>query len=285
MLAHLLRCLAAQDTGVDFTYSVTVIDNDAAASARAVAEGAAAETGLAIRYEVGAVNTIPAARNHALRISSGAYVGIIDDDEFPPPDWLRTLYRATRTFGVDGALGPVVPFFEAPPPDWLLKGRFCERPRPHTGTLLKWDQTRTGNVLLKRSVFDDHGLLFDESFTTGGSDREFFKHAMRHGRRFIAVDEAPVYEFVPPERQTKAYWVERALVNGYNAHRNRPPQGLSRLTAPVKAAAGVIANAAVTPVSAALGTHHLIRTLERGGHHASRLCAMMGIQLVKARRF
>ena len=37
MLAHLLRCLAAQDTGGDFTFSVTVIDNDPAASARDVA--------------------------------------------------------------------------------------------------------------------------------------------------------------------------------------------------------------------------------------------------------
>jgi GT2 family glycosyltransferase len=285
MLANLLRCLAAQDTRGEFDFSVVVINNDDHGSARDTVSRAAAEWPLDVTYDVGAVNTIPAARNHALRLARGNYVGIIDDDEFPPPLWLSTLYRAVRTFEVDGALGPVIPYFECAPPEWLIRGRFCERPTHRTGTLLQWQQTRTGNVLIRRGVFERQGLLFDERFTTGGSDREFFKHAMASGYRFIAVEEAPVYEVVPPERQTKRYWVRRALVNGYNAHKNSAGalHGLARVTLPITLAGAACLCAAALPFSLLAGTHATVRCLERGGHHLSRLCGMMGIELLKKR--
>jgi len=285
MLANLLRCLAAQDTRGEFDVSVVVIDNDERGSARDAVSKAAADWALDVTYEVGAVNTIPAARNHALRLARGNCIGIIDDDEFPPPLWLSTLYRAVRTFEVDGVLGPVVPYFESAPPAWLVRGGFCERPTHRTGTLLQWQQTRTGNVLLRRAVFEDGARLFDERFTTGGSDREFFKHAMARGYRFIAVEEAPVYEVVPPERQTKRYWLKRALVNGYNAHRNSAGtvHGLARVTLPVALAGAACVYAAALPATLLVGPHATVRCLERGGHHLSRLCGMMGIELMKKR--
>jgi cellulose synthase/poly-beta-1,6-N-acetylglucosamine synthase-like glycosyltransferase len=287
MLERLLRCLAVQETGSEFEFSVVVVDNDAQGSARDTVSLMSSQLRLDSAYDVGRVNTIPAARNHALRLARGNYIGIIDDDEFPPQQWLLTLYRAIRTFDVDGALGPVIPFFDTRPPEWLIKGRFCERPVHRTGTVLDWHQTRTGNVLLKRQVFDENRLLFDESFTTGGSDREFFKQAMRCGCRFVAVEEAPVYEMVPPDRQTKTYWLRRALVNGFNSHRNSLGQvrGLARLVLPVRLAGAVLLCGMAAPVCAVMGTHALVRCLERGGHHLSRLCAMFGIELIKQRSF
>jgi glycosyltransferase involved in cell wall biosynthesis len=287
MLARLLRCLAVQDTGGEFEFSVVVVDNDATGSARDTVARLAPELRLDVTYAVGAVNTIPAARNHALRLARGNYIGIVDDDEFPPPHWLVTHYRAVRTFAVDGALGPVIPFFETPPPAWLIRGRFCERPSPRTGTLLRWNQTRTGNVLLKREVFDKHQLLFDETFRTGGSDREFFKQAMNRGYRFVAVEEAPVYETVVPERQIKSYWIKRAMVNGFNAHKNSAGEvrGLARVLLPPRLLGAMLFYGIATPICACLGIHVLVRCLERGGHHLSRVCAMLGIELIKARDF
>ena len=287
MLPRLLKSLGAQETGGHFEFSVVIIDNDAAESARETVSALASELRLDITYAVGKANTIPVARNHALGLARGNFIGIIDDDEFPPPDWLLTMYRAIRTFEVDGALGPVKPFFDDHPPGWLIKGRFCDRPIHPTGTLLRWDQTRTGNVLLRREVFEKHGLFFDESFTTGGSDREFFKHAMKRGCRFIAVEEAPVYEIVPPERQTESYWVKRAVVNGFNSHKNTMDQmnGFARVTLPLKLAAATLLYAVATPFSAFLGRHVLVQCLERGAHHLSSLCAMFGFELVKKRNF
>jgi succinoglycan biosynthesis protein ExoM len=287
MLGRLLESLAAQHTCGEFEFSIVVVDNDHAGSARDTVGQLRARCQLDVTYEVGALNSIPAARNHALRLAKGNYIGIIDDDEFPLPQWLITLYHAIKTFNVDGALGPVVPYFETRPPAWLLRGRFCERPLHRTGTLLHWQQTRTGNVLIKRDVFDKNLLLFDESFTTGGSDREFFKQAMSRGCRFIAVEEAPVFEIVPPERQTKGYWLRRAVVNGFNAHKNSIGQvtGLPRLLLAPRLSGAVLLYSMAAPVCALLGTHVLIHCLERGAHHLSRLCAMMGTELIKERNF
>jgi succinoglycan biosynthesis protein ExoM len=287
MLERLLRNLALQRTKGLFDYSVVVVDNDAAGPARDTVLGLGKELAMDIVYGIEPERTIPAARNQALRLARGNFIGIIDDDEYPPSDWLLTLYGAIRTYDADGVLGPVHPSFEGKPPSWLLKGRFCERPVHRTGTLLHWSETRTGNVLLRREVFDRYKLSFDTSFRTGGSDREFFKVAMRVGCRFIAVEEAPVYELVPPERWTKTYYLRRALVNGFNAHRNSAGDvhGLRRLMLPLKSACAVLVYGVATPFSAILGGHVLVSCLERGGHHLSRLFAMMGIELVKRRNF
>ena len=127
MLTRLLRNLALQETRDQFTFSVVVVDNDHAGSARADVTRLGSELGLDIIYGIEPERTIPAARNHALRLAKGSYIGIIDDDEFPPPHWLVTLFEAVQRFDVDGALGPVYPFFEQPPPAWIVKSRLLDR--------------------------------------------------------------------------------------------------------------------------------------------------------------
>lgn len=287
MLERLLRSLKAQETEGLFDFSFVVVDNDAAGPARETIARLRQELDVSIVYDTEPEQTIPAARNRALALARGNYIGIIDDDEFAPSHWLITLYRAVRRLNIDGVLGPVYPFFSQKPPLWLLKGRFCERPVLRTGTLLQWKQTRTGNVLLKREVFDEHNLRFDLKWKTSGSDRAFFRDAMKAGYRFMAVKEAPVYEIVPPERWEKSYYLRRSLVQGFNTYRNSKGEihGLSRIIVPMKlvVASGIYLMA--LPFAACMGTHFYVKCLERGGHHLSRLLAMLGIELVKKRDF
>jgi glycosyltransferase involved in cell wall biosynthesis len=287
MLENLLRKTGQQECGGHFSVSVVVVDNDPEERARHVTERLRAELSMEIIYEAEAVHTIPAARNHSLECSHGDYVAIIDDDEFPPPDWLQTLYRGIRTFGVDGALGPVHPFFEQQPPRWLLRSGLCERPVHRTGTLLHWSQTRTGNFLMSKDAIDRHRLRFDETFTTGGSDRQFFKEAMRCGCRFVAVEEAPVFEVVPPQRWGKTYYVKRALVQGYNAHKvgRSELSAASRILVLAKSMAAALAYLIALPVCVILGPHVMMNCLIRGAHHASRVLANMGVEAVKRRDF
>jgi succinoglycan biosynthesis protein ExoM len=287
MLEHLLKNLASQEAGGLFEFSIVVVDNDAKGSAKATVIRLRDELGLDLIYDIEPERTIPAVRNHALRLAKGNYIAIIDDDEFPPQDWLVTMYRAIQTFDVDGCLGPVHPFFEQQPPSWLIKGKFCERPVHRTGTLLHWSQTRTGNVLLKKDVFDKNNLCFDIKFKTGGSDQEFFKQAMRLGCRFIAVEEAPIYEIVPPERWEKSYYLKRALVNGFNSHKYTIKQKgiLSKLLSPIKSTVAVLVYSLAVPVCTLMGIHMIMKCLEKGAHHLSRLSAMLGIELLKKRTF
>jgi succinoglycan biosynthesis protein ExoM len=287
MLARLLRNLALQETRGRFTHSVVVVDNDTAGSAKADVMRLASELGLEIVYDIETQRTIPAARNHALGLARGSFIAIIDDDEFPPSHWLVTLYEAVQAYRVDGALGPVYPFFEHPPPAWIIKSRLLELPQWPTGSRLQWNQTRTGNVLLKKDVFDREGIRFDESYRTGGSDQAFFRQAMELGYRFIAVDEAPVYEVVPPKRWNKRYFLQRALVNGFNSQKYLAGEGnkLRAVTTIVKSAVASSLYAASIPVAAVMGTHALMGSLHKGLYHLSRVAAAFGLELRKRRDF
>jgi succinoglycan biosynthesis protein ExoM len=287
LLERLLRNLAFQRTEGLFVYSIVVVDNDAGGHAREMVTRVQRELCLDITYSLEPERTIPAARNDGLRLARGNYIGIIDDDEFPPAEWLLRMYEGIRTFGVDGVLGPVYPFVPVGAPAWLLRSGICELPVQRTGTLLHWSQTRTGNVLVKKEVFDRHGLEFDRHFRTGGSDQEFFRQAMARGYEFVAVSEAPVYESVPQLRWTRSYWVKRALVNGFNARRyaSAAVSGSRQVGLTLKSVVALGAYAAALPLCACLGQHLLIRCLEKGAYHLSWALATFGIELYKRRDF
>lgn len=287
MLKRLVQKLALQETDDLFYTSVVIIDNNADGRVRDMVMRLKDDLAMDISYEIGSENIIPTARNHAIRLAKGNYIAIIDDDEFPPPNWLVTMYRTINTFDVDGVLGPVHPYFDNAPPVWLIKGKFCERPTYRTGTLLQWHQTRTGNCLLKKEIFDKHNIYFDLKWKTGGSDRAFFGKAIQAGLKFVACEEAPVYENVPPERCTKHYYIKRALVNGYNAYRFQTSNRTisPKITAPIISVGAVISYALAMPILVFIGTHMVVKFAEKGAHHISQLFAMIGIELVKKRNF
>jgi succinoglycan biosynthesis protein ExoM len=287
MLKRLMRTLKSQETQGLFDLSVVVVDNDSSGAARETVKRLAIELSLSIMYDVEPEQTIPAARNRALALARGNYIGIIDDDEFVAQNWLLVLYQAIQRYNAAGGLGPVYPFFAEQPPRWLLRGRFCERPVIATGAQLDWTQTRTGNVLMKRDFIDKHQLRFDLKWKTSGSDRAFFREAMKLGYRFIAVKEAPVFETVPPERWLASYYFKRSLVQGFNTYKNRKDDmvGLLRAWIPLRSAALSGSWFLATPVAACLGKHLFVKCLERGGHNLSQLLAALGIELVKKRNF
>ncbi len=285
LLERLLRKLALQETGGYFDFSVVVVDNDAAGPAREIVRTLQRELSLELIYDIEPVQTIPAARNHAFLLSKGNYIGIIDDDELPLLDWLVTLYRAIQAFDAFGALGPVYPFFETAPPTWLVKSGLCERPVHRTGTLLDWHQTRTGNVLLKKEVFDEHNLCFDLNHKTSGSDQQFFKEAIQYGYRFIAVAEAPVYEVVTPERQTRSYYLKRFTLQGANARKFSAPhlKGIAKLLTPIKVLAALIYSLLIIPFCFVLGNHAVLKYAAKASYHLSWLLAMSGLDLGRKR--
>ena len=83
-LQRLLCNLAIQRTEGLFDYSIVVVDNDADGHARETVAQLQSKLILDITYSIEPERTIPAARNHALGLARGNYIGIIDDDELPP---------------------------------------------------------------------------------------------------------------------------------------------------------------------------------------------------------
>jgi glycosyltransferase involved in cell wall biosynthesis len=214
MLTRLLETLDRQETGEKLQFSVLVTDNDREKSARSAVEEARAKVGYQIRYQVEVVANIARARNRSLDAVKSEFAAFIDDDELPNADWLRQLFEAAERYGADGILGPVQPRFDFEPPRWILESGVLNRPVLKTGLVLNYNQTRTGNVLLRRSLFGSSENRFDEAFASHGEDRNFFKRMIARGHTFVWCEEARAYETEPPERCRAIYHIRRALLRG-----------------------------------------------------------------------
>jgi len=271
-LRKLLIELLRQDTRGRFRYSIVVADNDREQSARTVVLDAAAEGPVAIRYCLEREQNIAMARNKAIGEATGDFIAFIDDDERPPRDWLATLLNACIEHDAAGVLAPVRPLFEQEPPGWLIRGKFCERPEHPTGHLLTWRETRTGNVLFRRSILDGVGEPFHRALGNGGEDQEFFKRMMARGCRFVWCNEAAVVELVPPERWRRAYLVKRALQRG------QCEKDLADSRAILKSIIAIPTYSIMLPFLAIAGQHLFMRYLIRLFDHAGRLLGVMGLK-------
>lgn len=279
LLKRLLECLCQQLTNNRFSFSTVVVDNDYERSAEQTVKDLRTAFWGTIDYHVEPIKNIALARNRALRSSTGDYIAFIDDDEAPPTDWLLNLYLTCTTYGSSAVLGPVEPQFDHLPPKWIVRGKLCERKRYPTGTLLHWTETRTGNVLIRRSVFDAIPEPFRREFRVGGEDIDFFRRLSAAGHQFVWCDEAPVYELIPPERCTKKYFLRRAYLQGHLSSRYFDDKDYLRKkrTLILKSFAGTIIYTFTLPVTAFFGAHIFMTYLTKDVHHFSRLLALLGI--------
>lgn len=215
-LGRLLRAVQSLRTDGLFSCSVVVVDNDDRQSAREIVRGVKATSPIPIIYDVEPERSISLARNRSVNHADGDLIAFIDDDEFPEEAWLVNHLETLRSSDADGVLGPVKPHFDEHTPRWLIRSGLCERPRFKTGTVLTDSRyTRTGNVLIRRGLVTEPDGSFDPKYgRSGGGDAVFFKRMIEKGKLFVWCDEACVFEAIPPERQTRAYYLRRAFTRG-----------------------------------------------------------------------
>jgi succinoglycan biosynthesis protein ExoM len=277
LLKRLLQTLEKQETNGLFTFSIVITDNDESRSAEPVVSEFSVSAGISTTYCVESQQNISLARNRAIANATGDFVAFIDDDEFPAKRWLLTLFEACRKYDADGVLGPVKCHFDEKPPDWVIKGKFYERPTYPTGFVIDWTKGRTGNVLLKRQIFEDGKTAFSPEFHRAG-DQDFFRRMIAKGHVFIWCNEAVAYEVVPPIRWTRAFMLKRALLRG--TIRMQHPTSRARKIA--KALIAVPAYAVALPFSLLLGHHRFMSLLIRLCDHSASLLTFVGIKPVRS---
>jgi succinoglycan biosynthesis protein ExoM len=275
LLARLLSELENQETQGFFDYSIVIVDNDKAESARRVVALFTSRSSIPIQYCVETQQGIAHARNKAITCLKGDLVAFIDDDEFPKNDWLLNLFNALSEFDCDGVLGPVIPHFDVAPPAWVVKGRFFDRPSHDTGFILPWNYTRTGNVLFKGNIIPDPENAFNTSFITG-EDKDFFRRMIERGCKFVWCNEAPVYEVVPPGRWKVKFLLKRALMRGENSVKH----GTGGFKGVLKTISAIIIYTAVLPIFFIFGRHLFIEYLVKDFDHIGRLLAVMNINVI-----
>ena len=273
LLKRLLSKLEEQETEGLFDYSFVIVDNDRPESARQTVESCARQSKISISYYVEPEQNIALARNKAIENARGNFIAFIDDDEVPSGSWLINLYKAYNDFHADGVLGPVVPYYEVDPPKWVVDGKFYERPSHRTGEVLNWRNTRTGNVLLRRGIFDNRERQFRREFGRGSEDTDFFRRMMTKGFRFVWCEEAPVYEIVTAERCTRSFLLRRALLRGRAPYFTTVDFSKSLVAVPLYTV--------TLPFLFAAGHHLFMKYLIKDFDHIGRLLALCGIDVIK----
>ena len=241
-LREVLPLLLAQASRVDAPTEVLVVDNDPDASARDLVRGLA-DPG-ALRYAHEAAPGIAAARNRALAEATGFDVLVfIDDDERPVEDWLALLLA---TYAIDrptAVVGPVVSRYEGDLDPWIRAGRFFERRRLATGTVV--DVAATNNLLLDLAQVRALGVEFDERFgLSGGSDTLFTRQVVARGGRMVWCDEAVVWDIVPTSRSSRQWVLRRAFRSG-NGHSRVALDGVTSPVGRLRVRARLTAKGAV----------------------------------------
>ena len=209
-LSRLLQSLRNLDPSGP-SYEVIVVDNDTHESARPVVRQAQAE-GMVIRYFVETVQSIALARSRAVGEAAAEWVAFIDDDEEADPRWLVKLWEKTRMEGVDGVFGSIKRRFERGTREWIRNSYpTLERANGY----IRWNDTATGNALVRRSAMLSTGCLFNPAYgRTGGEDTELFKRMVEAGSRFVGVSSSIVYESLPASRTTIRYLLRWWFSNG-----------------------------------------------------------------------
>lgn len=278
LLRKLLERVFAQRTDGLFTISASVVDNDLELSGKAVIDDLLKNPDSDISYSPVPDKNLALLRNVSVDRSRGEYVAFIDDDEYPADDWLLRLYTTVGEFQADGALGPVVPEYLVPPPSWIVRGKICERARLPTGSRLHWGQTRTGNALLKRSLFLEPGNRFDLKYRLGAEDDGLFQKLMGQGHQFVWCDEAVVFEQVPASRLSLAYYSKRSRLIGYMTYayyrEDRSRFGNAQFFLKSCLAAGIYG--ALMPVSRVFGYHRYAKLVIKYQFHKAVVLTHLG---------
>lgn len=211
-LRHLIGAIARLDALDDA--ALLVADNGGGEGA-AVAM-AMAEQGLPLPLEVihvpepGLCHARNAIVAHALAIPTMQRLAMLDDDEWPEPQWLAALLAVQRRTAAAVVGGPVIPVFPEGAPDWAeqtLVFRPEQRTEGPTGMLYA-----SNNLLVMRAALEALGApWFDPAFNrSGGEDLDFLTRLKAIGFGFAWAPGARVSEWVGGERARKA-WVLRRM--------------------------------------------------------------------------
>jgi glycosyltransferase involved in cell wall biosynthesis len=219
LLARTLEALARQALPAGATWEVVVADNHPdQMGAPVVAEFAG--RGPFRHLRAAPFRNIAAARNAAVAAAGGAFIGFVDDDEAPVPDFIAEHFGCLQRTGADASFGPVMPVFEAgSPPDWDPSARFftIDLALPTDAPLrpLSWWHAGgrgvgIGNCLLRRETCFPSPKPFDEEMgRAGGEDTLFIFGLARQGRRLVWCPAAGVVEMNPAGRCTSGYLASR----------------------------------------------------------------------------
>lgn len=222
-LKRLLDGIAVSARGLDARPLVIVVDNDGQDPAVSLAVGEfGRHSGLDVRYLVEKHPGISAARNavfseaERLRVR---FLAMIDDDEWPSPDWPRQLLAKQKAEDAAVVGGPVRPVFPENAGNlvpysryWSVQRQFLQG-KPFVFCTCNFLVDLDALAAIPRPLFEEEFGL------SGGGDTVFFRRLFFSGLAMAWAEEAFVYEEVPDSRASIAWMRQRRFRVGNHAVR------------------------------------------------------------------
>jgi len=222
-LERTLAHIAIAGKALETPPQVIVVDNDGQDPlVRQSVERFATESGLVVHYRVESRPGISAARNAIFdqaETLNVRFVAMIDDDEWPSPDWLAALLAEQAATSASVVGGPVRPVFPDAAANLRRYARFWSVDRQYLEG--KPFVFCTCNFLIDmQAVADIPRPLFNEEFgLSGGGDTVFFRSLFFAGKAMAWTESAWVHEEVPPSRASFAWMRQRRYRVGNHAVR------------------------------------------------------------------
>jgi len=142
--------------------------------------------------------------------------------------------------------------------------------------VIDWRKGRTGNTLLKTSIFEP-GVQHFRPECLSGEDQDFFSRMIAKGHVFVWCHEALVHEVVPKIRWKRTFMLKRALLRGAITL-VQPTFGAADM---LKSIVAVPVYTAALPFTLLLGHHRFMSCLIKLCDHAGAVLAMLGIRAIK----
>ncbi len=138
------------------------------------------------------------------------FIAMMDDDQWPEPDWLDVLLKVQKETKADIVGAAVWPEFEVRPPKWAMQCKIYTQDTTTTGIV---DMLRgNGGILLSRSFLNSlTPPWYDDEFAmSGGEDVDLFMRMRASGGQFARAAGAVIHETFPASRITLRWALARA---------------------------------------------------------------------------
>ena len=214
---------------------VIVVDNDGTdPQVRACVERFQGQGQVSLHFSIETLPGIAAARNAVFARAEALgvrYLAMLDDDEWPEPQWLVELMAEHKRTGAVVVGGPVQPHFPVSRKQFERLARYWSVER-------QWLYGKpfvfcTCNFLVDLlAIRAEPRPLFDAAFgLSGGEDVVFFRRLFFQGHSMAWNQQARVHEEVPLDRASLSWMRRRRFGVGFNAVRWERMNGALRALA------------------------------------------------------
>ena len=142
------------------------------------------------------------ARNAAMRIATGDYIGMFDSDDYLLSDYFEKLYTAAIRHDADIAVCGII-----------------KQKRAYNRTVVSFD---------KEQVTDDASAKLSEMFKMGDEIEVFVSRALCESRKLVTVPECSYFYVLNPTSTVKSRQTAAKQAQKYMAHRSMVDYLLSR---------------------------------------------------------